>query len=83
MLGKELKRLGKESSKNRMDRMNKKGPSLYARIEEIYERISGDHHPIRGSLKSLRSLEAVRSIDGETSARGKATNKQNYFTIFF
>ena len=45
--------------------MNKKEPNIYICIEEIYERISDDPHPIRDSLESLRSLEVVRIIEGE------------------
>jgi adenine-specific DNA-methyltransferase len=36
----------------------------FSRLEEIYERISNDRHPIRGSLESLKSLEVVRIIEG-------------------
>jgi len=36
----------------------------FSRLEEIYERISNDHHPIRGCLESLKSLEVVRIIEG-------------------
>ncbi|MBM4307350.1 MAG: hypothetical protein FJ123_11520, partial [Deltaproteobacteria bacterium] len=35
------------------------------RLQEIYERISNDRHPIRGCLESLKSLEVVRIIEGE------------------
>jgi hypothetical protein len=35
-----------------------------SRLEEIYERISNDRHPIRGCLESLKSLEVVRIIEG-------------------
>jgi adenine-specific DNA-methyltransferase len=37
----------------------------FSRLEEIYERISNDRHPIRGSLESLKSLEVVRIIEDE------------------
>jgi type I restriction-modification system DNA methylase subunit len=37
----------------------------YSRLQEIYERISNDRHPIRGCLESLKSLEVVRIIEGE------------------
>ena len=30
-----------------------------------YGQISDDHHPIRGCLESLKSLEVVRIIEGE------------------
>jgi adenine-specific DNA-methyltransferase len=36
----------------------------FSRLEEIYERISDDRHPIRGCLESLKSLEVVRIIEG-------------------
>ena len=36
----------------------------FSRLEEIYERISNDRHPIRGCLESLRSFEVVRIIEG-------------------
>jgi hypothetical protein len=38
----------------------------FSRLEEIYDRISNDRHPIRGCLESLKSLEVVRIIEGET-----------------
>lgn len=34
-------------------------------LEEIYERISNDRHPIRGCLESLKSLEVICTIEGE------------------
>jgi adenine-specific DNA-methyltransferase len=37
----------------------------FSRLEEIYERISNDRHPIRGCLESLKSIEVVRIIEGE------------------
>jgi len=37
----------------------------FSRLEEIYEQISNDRHPIRGCLESLKSLEVVRIIEGE------------------
>jgi hypothetical protein len=37
----------------------------FSRLEEIYERISNDRHPIRGCLESLKSLEVVRIIEGK------------------
>jgi hypothetical protein len=36
-------------------------------LEEIYDRISNDRHPIRGNLESLKSLEVVRIIEGKNS----------------
>jgi adenine-specific DNA-methyltransferase len=36
----------------------------FPRLEEIYEQISDDLHPIRGCLESLKSLEVVRIIEG-------------------
>jgi hypothetical protein len=37
----------------------------FSRLQEIYDRISNDRHPIRGCLESLKSLEVVRIIEGE------------------
>jgi hypothetical protein len=37
----------------------------FSRLEEVYEQISNDRHPIRGCLESLKSLEVVRIIEGE------------------
>ena len=37
----------------------------FSRLKEIHERISNNHHPIRGCLESLKSLEVVRIIEGE------------------
>jgi adenine-specific DNA-methyltransferase len=36
-----------------------------SRLQEIYERISDDRHPIRGCLETLKSLDVVRIIEGE------------------
>jgi len=36
-----------------------------SRLQEIYETIASDRHPIRGCLESLKSLEVVRIIEGE------------------
>ena len=36
-----------------------------SRLQEIYETISRDSHPIRGCVESLKSLEVVRIIEGE------------------
>jgi adenine-specific DNA-methyltransferase len=36
-----------------------------ARLRELFENLYGTNHPIRGCLQSLRSLEAVRSIEAE------------------
>jgi len=45
-----------------------------SRLREIHERISDDRHPIRGCLESLRTLEVIRIIEGETDS-GITSNK--------
>jgi adenine-specific DNA-methyltransferase len=40
-------------------------PERLARLRQYFERIYDTNHPLRGALHTLRSLETVRTIEGE------------------